>query len=313
MPFQSVVNYEQTFGFPGAQYDNFPARVIPAELVSSNAAYNIVGATAYTATTADPGDNSASFIAAAGGTGVFAGILVQSTSYATFGGAAGPLSPSLTLPNYTIGELATFGNWIVSIPGPAAIGDLVAYDTITGALSTYKATTIFTGAIAASTGVLTVSALTQGQIQVGQVISGTGIPPGTYIVSAGTGLGGTGTYNTNYTGGAISSTTITAPSLPPAAASFTGAISTAGVLTVSGSPTGTLAVGQVIYGAGVPANTVITSLGTGVGGTGTYNLSQSPAVAITAETMTADALAQVPNASVYQFSAAGATVGVIRL
>lgn len=39
---------------------------------------------------------------------------------------------------------------------------------------------------------------------------------------------------------------------------------------------GTLKVGQKVTGTGVPANTFITSFGTGTGGVGTYNLSTSP-------------------------------------
>jgi hypothetical protein len=53
------------------------------------------------------------------------------------------------------------------------------------------------------------------------------------------------------------------------------------VLTVGGTVTGTFAVGQVIYGAGVTAGTYITSLGTGTGGAGTYNISASMTVAAT--------------------------------
>lgn len=58
---------------------------------------------------------------------------------------------------------------------------------------------------------------------------------------------------------------------------FTGAIS--GVtLTVSAVASGTLAVGQTVYGAGVTAATTITALGTGTGGTGTYTVSASQTV-----------------------------------
>ena len=45
-----------------------------------------------------------------------------------------------------------------------------------------------------------------------------------------------------------------------------------GVMTVTGTFTGSLAVGDQISGATVPAGTVITSFGTGTGGTGTYNI-----------------------------------------
>lgn len=58
-----------------------------------------------------------------------------------------------------------------------------------------------------------------------------------------------------------------------------GTISTT-VLTVAGTVTGTFSVGQVISGAGVTLGTTITSLGTGAGGTGTYNLSASSTVSV---------------------------------
>lgn len=59
---------------------------------------------------------------------------------------------------------------------------------------------------------------------------------------------------------------------------FTASISGA-VMTVTAVASGTLAVGQAITGPGVAANTSILSLGTGTGGTGTYNLTNSSSVA----------------------------------
>lgn len=74
-------------------------------------------------------------------------------------------------------------------------------------------------------------------------------------------------------------------------ANFTGSIS-GNTLTVtvadprwiSGSQPGAITVGQMISGAGVAASTVITALGTGTGGTGTYQLNNSQA--ISSESMT---------------------------
>lgn len=66
----------------------------------------------------------------------------------------------------------------------------------------------FTGSIAVTTGVLTVSAVSSGAITLGMAISGAGIPQGTVITSFGTGTGGTGTYQTNYYT-AVASTAIT--------------------------------------------------------------------------------------------------------
>lgn len=69
------------------------------------------------------------------------------------------------------------------------------------------------------------------------------------------------------------------------------------VMTVTVAGTGSFAVGQVITSAGVTVGTFITSLGTGTGGTGTYNLSTTPGT-IAAQAVTAS--------SVYQFAAADA-------
>jgi hypothetical protein len=62
----------------------------------------------------------------------------------------------------------------------------------------------------------------------------------------------------------------------PAAATFEGTISGT-TLTVSLMKSGTIAVGQQLFGLGVTARTVITALGTGTGGVGTYtiNISQT--------------------------------------
>ena len=66
----------------------------------------------------------------------------------------------------------------------------------------------------------------------------------------------------------------------PSAATFTGDISGT-TLTVSSVLSGIIAVGQAIFGEGIAQNTVITALGTGTGGTGTYTVSDSQTVAST--------------------------------
>jgi len=54
---------------------------------------------------------------------------------------------------------------------------------------------IGTGSISGTT--LTITAVTQGSLAVGNYITGTGITPGTYITALGSGSGGTGTYTVN--------------------------------------------------------------------------------------------------------------------
>jgi hypothetical protein len=66
----------------------------------------------------------------------------------------------------------------------------------------------------------------------------------------------------------------------PSSAIFTGSISTT-TLTVDSVLSGTIAVGQAIFGQGISQNTVITALGTGTGGAGTYTVSNSQTVATT--------------------------------
>jgi hypothetical protein len=63
----------------------------------------------------------------------------------------------------------------------------------------------------------------------------------------------------------------------PANAVFTGSVSGT-TLTVNTVSSGTLAVGQSLYGVGVLAETVITALGSGSGGAGTYTINRSQTV-----------------------------------
>ena len=64
----------------------------------------------------------------------------------------------------------------------------------------------------------------------------------------------------------------------PAAAVFTG--STSGTtLTVTTVSSGTIAIGQSLYGIGILPETVITALGSGTGGVGTYTINRSQTVA----------------------------------
>jgi hypothetical protein len=72
----------------------------------------------------------------------------------------------------------------------------------------------------------------------------------------------------------------------PSSAIFTGSISST-TLTVTSVQSGTIAVGQAIFGQGVAQNSVITALGTGSGGVGTYTVSDSQTVASTVINSTA--------------------------
>lgn len=133
MAFQSTVSQLQGFGVPGELFNDGPHRAESFILESASAAYNIVGATAFTV--------ASQGIAAAGGNGVFAGILANPKTAVLQGtSAGGSLAPTLTLPNEAQAEIVSMGSLIVTLPAAAAIGDKVIYDTTTGAISTITPT-----------------------------------------------------------------------------------------------------------------------------------------------------------------------------
>jgi hypothetical protein len=272
----------------------------------SNGTPNIIGNAFTVSSASSPNPSGAApngATATVGGTGVFAGILLNPKEYALRATAGDPLAPSIVLPDYATGAtLLTTGEVWVNLPGPANVGDLVTYDPATGNLNSIAPTTNFTAAISTTT--LTVSAVSSGELAVGQIISGAGITPGTYITALGTGKGYTGTYTINNSQ-TVSSEAMSAVNIPAPAISVTGSIAPAGsnplttasVLTVSAVSSGSLAIGTQIFGTGIPANTTIVSFGTGVGGTGTYNVNQYN-LTVSSETITGPSNILVPNATV---------------
>jgi len=156
----------------------------------------------------------------------------------------------------------TFGlpNYVNRMPfGVNATTTASVTGTINGATSTASS-------IAGTT--LTVGGTLTGTFAVGQTISGTGVTSGTTITALGTGTGGAGTYTVSASQ-TVASTSITASGT---------------TLTVTAVGSGTLAVGQVVTGTGITADTRITALGTGTGGVGTYTVNISQTVGSTTVT-----------------------------
>ena len=117
--------------------------------------------------------------------------------------------------NYTIGTGWGAGGWGGS-NGPLAATTLTANITSTSTAAIAVSSTVgfnngaasLASSTISSSGVLTVGTLSSGTIYIGMVLTGTGVPAGTYITSniAGTGTGST--WQTNITT-AVASTTIT--------------------------------------------------------------------------------------------------------
>ena len=81
----------------------------------------------------------------------------------------------------------------------------------------------------------------------------------------------------------------------PSTALFTGSVSGT-TLTVTAMSTGTIAVGQQLFGVGVSGETVITALGTGTGGTGNYTINNSQT--ISSETLSTAAAGAIVTGSI---------------
>jgi hypothetical protein len=319
--FQSIVNIWSAAGVVGELAFDGPLRAAPYNLFS-NGVPNLVG-NAFTVTSGgnpDPVPGSAiAGTAQVGGTGIFAGILVNPKDYASYGTINGPLNPTMVLPDYSIGQLATMGYYWVNLPGPANVGDLVTYDPLTGNLNSVAPQTQFTGTIATTT--LTVTAVAAGQLAVGQIISGPGVTPGTRITALGTGTGNTGTYTISVSQTVGSATAMTAANQPaPAFAASAAYITTSGgvdTLHIATLTSGEVLVGQQVFGTGVAPNTVITGFGSGTGGTGTYTLNtsgQTVASSGSPEAMTGPSNLFVPNCVVERFSTnTGGGLAVIKL
>jgi hypothetical protein len=135
------------------------------------------------------------------------------------------------------------------------------------------AAAVFYGSTSGTT--LTVTGVSSGTIAVGQSLFGIGVLAQTVITALGTGTGGVGTYTINR------SQTVAAGSMNSATVGAVVTATIAGtVMTVSAVASGVLHVGQTISGVGVTLGTIITALGTGSGGVGTYTLSVTSTVAV---------------------------------
>lgn len=203
---QASVNIDQGTGIAGQLAFDGPVRAVTGVLNSASAAYNIIGATAMTW-------SAEGVLVAGGSAAAFAGILSGGKEYVSYGTTAGgPLAATMVLPNAIVAEAIQMGEIFVTLPNSvtASIGDLLTYNTTTGVLGTIAATAAFTAS--QTTTVLTVTAITAGNLGVGSVVvqaSGNI----SRIVSLGTGTGGTGTYNLD-TSQTVSSGAATANSTP---------------------------------------------------------------------------------------------------
>ena len=195
---------------------------------------------------------------------------------------------------FSSGALTSSSTFLVSSYGTNTTGGIGTYNlsypqtaastTITGVTPTYMTSAVFSGYLSTGTpGTLAVTSVTSGTIAIGMVLSGSGVTAGTTIIG---GSGTSWTISTSQTAGTSSSPiTITGVS------GITFSATIGGTTIAIGTPTGVIAIGDLITGAGVTPGTIIlaqTSGSTGGAGNYTINISQTvtPAVTMTASTPT---------------------------
>jgi len=283
------------------QIFNQPAQAVPGDFASANpksvfpagpgglvagASGAVVGLAAWIASPTDP--NGTGQIANNFGSGSIAGIIYNDTEALNtiFLSDAGMTIPQgLPVALLIEGDIwvkndgaseaqpgqkayANFSNGKFSF---AATSSASQGASVTGSISAQTAS--FTGSIAGP--ILTVTAVGAGLLVPGETIVGVGISSGTLIQSQLTGAAnGTGTYLLNQS-----------QQQNVASEAMTG---TYGLLSVTAVGSGALAVGGLLGGTGVAANSTITGLGTGTGGTGTYYVSPTQAMSSSTVTQTAN-------------------------
>lgn len=236
---QTTVNIFNALGVPGDVAFSGPFRAQPANINSSGGTNTIGFAFTWSSQpNPDPsGDAPNAGTVRVGGTGVFAGILINSKEYSTSGTSSGSLNPTLNLPDYSVGDFGFMGEVYVEVPGAANIGDLVYYDNTTGALGSVAASV--TGEMSQSTTTVTVEAspAPTGNIGIGTLLRPTGASA-VRVVALGTGTGADGTYTVDVSQSVSANTAFTANSVAPSGKTLVpnGTISRFGVSAVS--PTG---------------------------------------------------------------------------
>lgn len=191
--------------------------------------------------------------------------------------SAGSISGYATGTTYYI--IATNGSTTFTLSttaGGTAVSTTASGGTITGVTFTMSNT-------------LTISGSTTGSFAVGQVIYGTNVVTGSKISQLASGTGTTGTYVLDTPASGSVSGTITGGEVYDIGRIFTAATTGLKVdassttssgssgstsLTVGGTISGTFAIGQTVFGTGIPDNAIITSQSSGTtGGAGVYVLS----------------------------------------
>ena len=134
---QGTVNYQMALGKPGAQAFDMPPISSQVRFIHTGSDTNVFGY-AYTETSfsTTQGSGVAPKSAQVGGTGVFAGILIQSDTASSSGVTGNPLGTNYKLADDSFGELANTGSFFIDVAAACNIGDDVIFSQATGRFAT---------------------------------------------------------------------------------------------------------------------------------------------------------------------------------
>jgi len=214
-----------------------------------------------------------------------------------------------------IGTAITTG--LITVGGTAGLGLINIGRATTsqpiqiGSGVTASSTTASGTASSITTTVLTVGGTVTGTFSIGMALSGTGVLPGTYIISLGTGAGGAGTYNINQTQ-TVTSTTITGTTQKSIDIGTGGASGSITAITLGSATSGATST-TTINGAlnyAVNAVTVTSNAGTVPVGYKVNNFTNSSAATMAITMAVTGAVdGQMTIVRIYDFSAATQTIG----
>lgn len=284
MPFQTTVTNQPAFAVAGdfaSSNPRFTVDVGPGGMVAGTGLF--VGRFAWTTPPLDPegtatvansfGSGSVTGFVHREQQGIITQYLAETTMqvapgfecYLFSGGDFWVVNSGASLATVGMKAYANFANGLVTF---AATASATQNATVTGTIA--PGTGSVTGSIAGN--ILTVTNVGSGLVVPGGILSGSGVATGTQVISQISGTAnGVGTYYVTPGEQTVVSTTVS---------------ETYGLFTAVSGLTGTYAVGDVLSGSGgggVTAGTVVTGLGTGTGGLGTYYV--SPTQTVTSSTI----------------------------
>ena len=297
MAFQNLVNIQPSPGIEGGRASDNPIASVVGSFVANSAGVR-VGSFAWIAAGLAYSYNSLGALPAG---------FVMNSQQAFISAWKG--RSSMIIPSGVPAQIFDRGDfWAYATYASAVLGSKVFANLFNGKIQTGAAGAFLTGpsgTAGTATGTIATNVFTATgctiYIAPGMSVTGVGIPVNTYVESQLTGVAGAttaATYNLSTFPGTLASATYTFAAndgIGGAIASSVTAASGSTTLTINTVTSGSIVPGQLVQAiAGIPAGTVVASIGTFNGTTGTIILSKATTAIITAQPCNFSAWIETP-------------------